>query len=133
MRSALIIALLLALSACTPTSRVAQPDLIMKSAQLPADLTPCLAGQLGREFGDANPRVLKTRQGFDISIEAPRGGLLGYVNVLEGDGVGSVVKFYSGDLYWPDNEVSGVYPDIARDNWHRAERAMQTCNQAAAK
>jgi hypothetical protein len=42
-----------------------------------------------------------------------------------------VVKFYNGELYWPNHEVSGVYPDTMRDNWHRVERAVQGCDKPA--
>ena len=45
---------------------------------------------------------------------------------------GSIVSFYNGDLYWPDRTTSGMFPDVARDNWHRAENAVIACQPEAA-
>ena len=118
------------LSACVPAERVAQPDLIMKSSLSPDAMAPCLAMQLGRQFGDRNPDIKLVADHYEIAINAPRGNLIGFVTVEARDDLGSRIYFYNGDLYWPDRQTSGVYPDIARDNRHRAERAFDACEGA---
>ncbi len=120
---------LASMGACTPTSRVAEPDLVMKSALSPDMLAPCIADMLGRVFGDHNPSIERQPGAYYIAFNAPRGALLGLATIEErGQGAGSTMLFYNGDLYWPDHRASGFYPDIARDNWHRAERAFDACN-----
>jgi hypothetical protein len=124
------VALLAILCGCTPTERVAEPDLIMKSALSAEAMAPCLARQLGRQFGDSSPDLKRVPAGYEIAVSAPRGALLGYATVEPREGQGSSVRFYNGDLYWHDRQTSGFYPDIARDNWHRAERAFDACDEA---
>jgi hypothetical protein len=131
-KSVILNLVIFGLCACAPTVRVAEPDLVMKSPLAPEDLGACMADQLGREFGDPNPEVENIDGVYRIAVSAPRGGLLGFAEVMARDDSGSRVLFYNGDLYWTDRQTSGVYPDIARDNWHRAERAFDTCQRSGA-
>ena len=114
---------------CMPTERVAEPTLVMKVGSEYQPAAQCISTGLGIEFRDKHPRLDFYRSTAEITIEAPRGGVLAFVTVEPDVYRGSVVKYYNGDLYWPDHEVSGVYPDIARDNWHRVERAVQNCDK----
>ena len=122
-----------ALGGCTPTSLVAQPDIVMESALPPATLAPCVAENLGRQMRDARPKLVQYRGIHEISITSPRGDLLAFVTVERDWAGGSTISFYNGDLYWPDRAVSGMFPDIARDNWHRAENAVFACQPIAAR
>ena len=130
MSAGLALATAFLLSGCVPTERVAQPDLILKSSLPPDAMAPCLARQLGRQFGDREPDIKLVADHYEIEINAPRGNLIGFVTVEAREELGSRIYFYNGDLYWPDRQTSGVYPDIARDNWHRAERAFDACEGA---
>jgi hypothetical protein len=123
----LLAALAAGLAACTPTSKVAEPDIVMKSAVPPHMLAPCLATELGRNFRDLRPTVDLYRGMHEITVDSPRGEKLAFVTVEPDFADGSVVSFWNGDLYWPDHTVSGVWPDIARDNWHRFEAAEHAC------
>ena len=116
-----------ALGGCTPTSLVAQPDIVMKSAVPPATLAPCIAQDLGRQMRDGRPKLVYYRGIHEISISSPRGDLLAFLTVEQDWANGSIVSFYNGDLYWPDRTTSGMWPDVARDNWHRAENAVLAC------
>ena len=122
----------IALAGCTPTSLVAQPDIVMKSAVPPATLALCIAQDLGRQMRDARPRLVYYRGIHEISVNSPRGDLLAFLTVEDDWANGSVVSFYNGDLYWPDRTTSGMFPDVARDNWHRAENAVIACQPRAA-
>lgn len=121
----------LALSGCMPAARVAEPTLTMKVGAAMQPAAQCISANLGQEMQDKHPRLDFYRNQAEITINAPRGGVLAFVTVEPDIYRGSIVKFYSGDLYWPSNQVSGVYPDLMRDNWHRAERAVQNCDKAA--
>jgi hypothetical protein len=123
----LALAVALALGACTPTSKVAEPDIVMKSAVIPQVLAPCLAYKLGQQFRDHRPSVDYYRGVHEIAIDSPRGEKLAFVTVESDRAGGSVVSFWNGDLYWPDHTVSGVWPDVMRDNWHRFENAENAC------
>lgn len=120
------------LGGCTPTSLVAQPDIVMKSPVMPAVLAPCVAERLGQQMRDARPKLVAYRGIQEISISSPRGDLLAFMTVEPDWSTGSIVSFYNGDLYWPDHRVSGMFPDVARDNWHRAEYAVNACQQPIA-
>lgn len=121
----------IALAGCSSSEMNSRPAIVMKIAPATKTATPCVAEGLGREFQDTIPNV-ETFGGVDhISVNAPRGGLLAFVTVEPGPSGGSLVKFYDGDLYWPKAQISGVFPDIARDNWHRAEKAITACAKAA--
>ncbi|HWA49935.1 MAG TPA: hypothetical protein VG742_16805 [Dongiaceae bacterium] len=122
----------LALGGCTPTSLVAQPDIVMKSAVPPATLAPCIAQDLGRQMRDIRPKLVYYRGIHEISVNSPRGDLLAFLTVEQDWANGSIVSFYNGDLYWPDRTTSGMFPDVARDNWHRAENAVLACQPQAA-
>jgi hypothetical protein len=93
---------------------------------------PCLADSLGREFQDTLPVVDRGNVpgGHQITVNAPRGGMVAFLTVepiyLSG---GTKVTFYNGLLYWPQRNIGGVFPDVARDNWHRAERAILACEK----
>ncbi len=120
-----------ALAACTPTSKVAEPDIVMKSAVRPDVLTRCLATKLGHHFRDHRPSVVEYRAVHEITVDSPRGEKLAFVIVAPDGAGGSTVSFWNGDLYWPDHVSSGVWPDIARDNWHRFEAAENACQPTA--
>lgn len=124
---ALALVAAMVLGACTPTSKVAEPDIVMKSAVIPQVLTPCLAYKLGQQFRDHRPSVDYYRGVHEISIDSPRGEKLAFVTVESDHAGGSVVSFWNGDLYWPNHITSGVWPDVMRDNWHRFENAENDC------
>jgi hypothetical protein len=119
--------LAVAVVACTPTSKVAEPDIVMKSAVMPDILAPCLAFKLGQQFRDNRPRLVEYREIYEISVDSPRGEKLAFVTVAPDFAGGSVVSFWNGDLYRPSHVDSGVWPDVARDNWHRFEAAENAC------
>ena len=125
----------LGLAGCTPTVKVAEPDIVMKSPVAPKVLTRCLAVKLGENFRDHRPTVDIYRGVNEITIDSPRGEKLAFVTVEPDYAGGSVTRFWNGDLYWPDHQTSGVWSDIARDNWHRFEAAQNACQPkpAAAK
>ncbi len=116
--------------ACTPTVKVAEPDIVMKSPVAPRALTSCLAVKLGENFRDRRPTVDIYRGVHEITIDSPRGEKLAFVTVEPDFAGGSVTRFWNGDLYWPDHTVSGVWPDVMRDNWHRFEAAQNACQPA---
>ena len=103
----------------------------MKLPQTAAQVTPCIANNLGKEFQDAVPVIERgnTPGSAEITINAARGAMLGFVTVEPIASGGSAVTFYDGQLYWPHRATSGVFPDYARDNWHRAERAILLCGR----
>jgi len=117
----------MALGACTPTTKVAEPDIVMKSPVMPGILAPCLAHKLGQQFRDHRPTVNHYRGVHEITVDSPRGEKLAFVTVESDLSNGSVVSFWDGDLYWPNHTVSGVWPDVMRDNWHRFEAAENAC------
>jgi predicted small secreted protein len=125
-----LLAASLLLSACMPASRVADPALTMKVGADVQSAAQCISTGLGIELRDKHPRLEFDRNEAEITIEAPRGGVLAFVTVEPDAYKGSVVKFYNGELYWPRHDVSGVYPDLARDNWHRVERTVHNCDKA---
>jgi len=122
----------MALGACTPTSKVAEPDIVMKSPVTPETLTPCLAYKLGEQFRDRRPTVDYYRGVHEITIDSPRGEKLAFVTVESDFAGGSNVSFWNGDLYWPNHITSGVWPDVMRDNWHRFEAAENACQPVPA-
>jgi hypothetical protein len=127
-----LLAILAATGACTPTSKVAEPDIVMKSPVAPNVLTQCLAIKLGERFRDQRP-IVDTYAGIhEITIESPRGEKLAFVEVQSDYAGGSTVRFWNGDLYWTDHRVSGMWPDIMRDNWHRFEWAERDCQPTTA-
>ena len=121
----------LSLGACMPAARVAEPTLTMKVGAAVEPAAQCISSGLAAELRDPHPRVDYYRNQAEITINAPRGGVLAFLTVQPDVYKGSVVKFYNGELYWPNHEVSGVYPDTMRDNWHRVERAIQSCDKKA--
>jgi hypothetical protein len=127
----LVLLSLLLLGGCMPASKVAEPTLTMKVASDVQPAAQCISTGLGLEMRDKHPRLDFYRNQAEITIEAPRGGVLAFVTVEPDVYKGSVVKFYNGDLYWPRHDVSGAYPDLARDNWHRVERAVHNCDKGA--
>lgn len=119
----------LSLSACMPASRVAEPTLTMKVGPEVQPAAQCISTGLGLELRDEHPRVDYYRNEAEITIQAPRGGVLAFLTVEPDVYKGSVVKFYNGELYWPNHTSSGVYPDLMRDNWHRIERTVRSCDK----
>ena len=115
------------LGACTPPSKVAEPDIVMKSEVAPNILAPCLAVKLGENFRDHRPTVDFYRGVHEITVDSQRGEKLAFVTVESDFAGGSVVQFWNGDLYWPNHITSGVWPDVMRDNWHRFEAAENAC------
>jgi hypothetical protein len=103
----------------------------MKLPGTTAQVTPCIANNLGKEFQDSVPVIEhgNTPGSREITINAARGDVLGFVTVEPIPSGGSAITFYNGALYWPNRTTSGVFPDVARDNWHRAERAVLLCGR----
>jgi len=119
------------LTGCMPAARVAEPTLTMKVGSAMQPAAQCILANLGQEMRDPHPRLDYYQNEAEITINAPRGGVLAFVTVEPDVYKGSVVRIYSGDLYWPNHAVSGVYPDTMRDNWHRMERAVNSCDKSA--
>jgi hypothetical protein len=127
MRRSLLIALLALLAGCTSPEQQARPAITARILQPSQPAAACIAAGLGREFQDPSPQFEMFRDTAEISVRAPRGGLIAFVTVAPDPLGGTMVKFYNGELYWPRIEFSGIFPDIGRDNWHRAERAIRAC------
>ncbi len=125
--------LLLGAAGCTSTDMIAQPDITARVDQTLEPMANCLAQSLANEFRGTAPDLLFFGPKAEISVYAPRGGLIAFLTVEPYPSSKSIVKFYNGDLYWPVNQVSGVFPDMARDNWHRAEAAIRACVPATAE
>jgi len=106
----------------------------MKLLGSTAQTTPCIASSLSREFQDTVPVVDRgnTHESTQITVQAPRGGLLAFLTIEPLPSGDSNVTIYNGDLYWPRRQVSGEIPDFLRDNWHRTERAVAACANKAA-
>jgi len=103
----------------------------MKLPGTTAQLTPCIANNLGKEFQDTVPVIEhgNTPGSREITINATRGAVVGFVTVEPIASGGSAITFYDGALYWPNRVTSGVFQDFGRDNWHRAERAILLCGR----
>jgi hypothetical protein len=103
----------------------------MKLPGTSAQVTPCIANNLGKEFQDTVPVIEhgNTPGSSEITINAARGDVLGFVTVEPILSGGSAITFYDGQLYWPNRTTNGVFPDYLRDNWHRAERAILLCGR----
>ena len=132
MRLFLSLILLLTVSACTSREHLAKADISARIDQTPEILANCLAQALANEFRGAAPDLLFFGPKAEISVYAPRGGLIAFVTVEPHPNNKSLVKFYNGDLYWPIHQINGVFPDMARDNWHRADAAFRACAPATA-
>lgn len=124
---------LLGVSACTSTEMLAKPDITARVDQTPDVMGPCMANALATQFPGTEPDLLVFGPKAEISVYAPRGGLVAFVTVEPHPNNKSVVKFYNGDLYWPTHQVSGVFPDMMRDNWHRGDAAIKSCVPVSAQ
>jgi hypothetical protein len=125
-----IMVLIQSLSGC---AWVENDPIVMKVPSSAEQATPCIAVSLGKEFQDSVPVVdhgIKPGS-LDITVNAQRGGVLAFVTVEPIGPTASDVTFYNGLLYWPKREIGGVFPDLLRDNWHRAERAILSCSKPA--
>jgi hypothetical protein len=123
-----ILALIQGLAGC---AWVNNDPVAMKLPGTTAQVTPCIANNLGKEFQDGVPAIEhgNTPGSAEITINAARGAMVGFVTVEPIPSGGSAVTYYDGKLYWPNRVSSGVWSDFARDNWHRAERAILLCNR----
>jgi hypothetical protein len=129
-----LLAILLTLQGLAGCSWVNNEPMEFKVPGPTGQTTPCIASAMGKEFHDIIPVIGRGNVpgGTEITVEAPRGGLLAFVTVDPLPSGDSHVTVYQGNLYWPNHVTSGVFPDVARDNWHRAERAILQCNAKAA-
>jgi len=126
--------LMLLIQTLTGCSWLDNDPVAMKLAGTTDQVTPCVANSLGKEFQDTVPVVElgNTPGAREITVNAPRGGILGFVTLEPIPSGGTTVTYYDGHLYWPSRATSGVFPDVARDNWHRAERAIANCSRPIA-
>jgi hypothetical protein len=122
----------LILAGCTSTELLAKPDLTARIDQPPMIMSGCLNEALATQFPGAMPDLQQFGPKSEISLYAPRGGLVAFITVEPHPNGKSLVKFYNGDLYWPEHQVNGLFPDMARDNWHRVEKALQVCAPVSA-
>lgn len=122
-------ALILAIQGVSGCAWIDNAPIQMKLHGTTAQTTPCIAGNLSREYQDALPVVDRgnTHDSTQITVQAPRGGLLAFLTIEPLPSGDSSVTIYNGDLYWPRKQVSGEIPDVLRDNWHRTERAVAAC------
>src|SRR3954468_24441420 len=83
----------------------------MKLSGTTAQVTPCIANNLGKEFQDGVPVIEhgNTPGSSEITINAARGALVGFVTVEPIPSGGASVTYYDGKLYWPKRTVSGVF------------------------
>jgi hypothetical protein len=125
--------LLLWAGGCTSTEMLAKADITARIDQPPEVMADCLATALAAEFRGTAPDLLHFGPKSEISVYAPRGGLIAFVTVEPHPNGRSLVKFYNGDLYWPTHQASGVFPDMARDNWHRVDAAISACVPVSAQ
>ena len=130
-RPAAIIGLLQLIQSVTGCAWVGNDPIAMKLPGTTAQVTPCIANNLGKEFQDTVPVIEhgNTPGSSEITVNAARGATVGFVTVEPIPSGGSSVTYYDGKLYWPNRTTGGVFPDFARDNWHRAEHAILLCNR----
>lgn len=133
MRFLLPLAACLLAGGCTSSELLAKPDITARIDQPPLVMAGCLNDSLAAEFPGAQPDLHGFPTKSEISLYAPRGGLIAFVTIEPHSNGKSLVKFYNGDLYWPTHQVSGVFPDMARDNWHRVEDALRACAPVTAQ
>jgi hypothetical protein len=124
---------LLWLAGCTSTELLSKPDITARIDQPPMVMSGCLSEQLAVQFPGTYPDLQQFGPNAEISLYAPRGGLIAFVTVEPHPNGKSLVKYYNGDLYWPTHQASGVYPDMMRDNWHRVEAALRACAPVTAQ
>ena len=126
-----LFALLLLTQALTGCAWTNNDPIGMKLPGTTAQVTPCIANNLGKEFQDTVPVIEhgNTPGSREITINAARGAMLGFVTIEPISSGGSAITFYDGQLYWPNRVTSGVFQDFGRDNWHRAERAILLCGR----
>src|SRR3954471_4571316 len=126
-----LLGIILVIQSLTGCAWVDNDPVAMKLPGTTQQVTPCVVAELGKEFRDGVPVVERgnTPNSAEITINAPRGAVLGFVTVEPIPSGGTAVTFYDGQLYWPNRTTSGVFPDSARDNWHRAERAILLCGR----
>jgi len=112
-------------------SWVLNEPVAMKLPGTTAQVTPCLANNLGKEFRDGVPVVEhgNTPGSSEITINAARGAVVGFVTVEPIPSGGSAVTYYDGEYYYPNRVTNGTFPDFARLNWRRAERAILLCGR----
>ncbi len=55
--------------------------------------------------------------------------MVGFITVEPIPSGGSSVTYYDGQFYYPNRVTNGVFPDFARYNWQRAERAILLCGR----
>ncbi len=55
--------------------------------------------------------------------------MVGFITVEPIPSGGSSVTYYDGQFYYPNRVTNGTFPDFARYNWQRAERAILLCNR----
>jgi hypothetical protein len=129
-RHASVLSVLLMIQGLAGCSWVNNEPMEFKLKGATAQTTPCIAAQMGKEFLDAVPVIGRgnTPGASEITLNAPRGAMLAFVTVDPLPSGDSHVTVYQGKLYWPNHVTSGVFPDVARDNWHRAEEAVMKCN-----
>ena len=129
-----ILIIMLLIQSLAGCSWVLNDPIGMKLPGTTAQVTPCIANNLGKEFQDGVPVIEhgNTTGSSEITINAARGEMVGFVTVEPIPSGGSSVTYYDGQLYWPHRTISGVFPDFARDNWHRAERAILLCDRDTA-
>ena len=127
----MLITLIQGLAGC---SWINNDPIAMKLNGTTAQVTPCIANNLGKEFQDTVPVIEhgNTPGSSEITINAARGAMVGFVTIEPIPSGGSSITYYDGQLYWPNRATSGVFPDYARDNWHRAERAILLCGRETA-
>jgi len=130
-RPAAFIAFMLLVQPLAGCSWVGNDPIGMKLPGTSAQVTPCIANNLGKEFQDTVPVIEhgNTPGSSEITINAARGAMVGFVTVEPIPSGGSAITFYDGQLYWPNRTTGGVFPDYLRDNWHRAERAILLCGR----
>lgn len=121
-----LIFVFLFIPACVPRSRVAEPDIVARLPKPIQQSAHCLVKQLGYAFDDPLPDYEEYEKERTIALHSSRGNLLGFVSLLEENGH-SYVRYWNGNLRLDTPQISGYTSDILRDNWHRAEQAIEMC------
>src|SRR3954469_2750752 len=108
-RPSALLVFLVVLQPVAGCSWVLNDPIAMKLSGTTAQVTPCIANNLGKEFQDGVPVIEhgNTPGSSEITINAARGAMVAFATVEPIPSGGSAVTYYDGQLYWPNRATSG--------------------------